>query len=156
GTTVVLGVATLRIRAGFGVVRISVDGKEIPPPPPKGPLYDSLADRDANVADALRALAQPDEQLDWYDLYKVFEIVREAVGGQKDLIATKWFTSADVDRFTASANHPGLSGDEARHARQGGRPPDLRKAMSLAEANGFIQRLVVSWIESHPDYGQSA
>ena len=80
-----------------------------------------LAEQDPDVADVLRVLGQPGP-LDWYDIYKAWEIVERAMGGSNQVEARGWATMADINRLTASANHPGISGDEARHARMKGSP----------------------------------
>ena len=149
-TSVVLAgdTATARDRAVAGAVMI--DGVAAPAPPPKGPRYFKLAQQDPDVADALRVLGQP-SPLDWYDIYKAWEIVGNAVGGQKKVAAAGWATAADIDRLTASANHPGISGDDARHARMNGAPGQNR-TMTMSEADALIRRLIANWIESHPTY----
>ena len=69
------------------------------------------------------------EPLGWDDLWKVFEIIREAV--KPDTIVTLgWTNAADLDSFKESANQPDVSGDEARHARRLGQPQ--HRKMSLA------------------------
>jgi hypothetical protein len=109
-----------------------------------------LAEQEAGVADVLRVLGQPDP-LDWYDIYKAWEIVEHAVGGASQVVARGWATRADIDRLTASANHPGISGDAARHARMRGTPgPD--RAMSMSDADALVRRLAANWIESNPSY----
>jgi hypothetical protein len=118
--------------------------------PPKGPRYVKLAEADADIADVLRVLGQPGS-LDWYDIYKACEIVKHAVGGWRQVVAQGWVTKADVDRLTASANHPGISGDEARHARMSGTPGPNR-TMTMNEADALVRRLVANWIESHPSF----
>jgi len=151
GTTSVVifaDVAEGRSRAFAGTVLIN--GVAPPEPPPKGPRYARLADQDADVADILRVLGQPDP-LDWYDVYKVWEIVEHAVGGAKQVVARGWASKADAERFTASANHPGISGDEARHARMKG-APGADRTMLMSEADSWIRRLAATWIESLPTY----
>ncbi len=152
GATIVTGeTANQVIRAKQRAVAVVLkDGVPVPQPPPKGYRYLRLAEQDPNIADALRILGQPDP-LDWYDIYKIFEIVQNAVGGTKEIEKRGWATAADLNRLTASANHPGISGDEARHARMKGTPgPD--KGMSIREADDLIRRLAANWIESHPSY----
>ena len=125
-------------------------GVPVPEPPPKGPRYVKLAGQDADIADALRVLGQPGA-LDWYDIYKAWEIVEHAAGGWRQVEARGWVMKADIDRLTASANHPGISGDEARHARMSGSPGPNR-AMTMSEGDALVRRLVANWIESHPSY----
>jgi hypothetical protein len=139
--------ARSKVRAAAVVVS---GGVPVPEPPPKGPRYVKLAEQDADVADVLRVLGQPGS-LDWYDIYKAWEIVAHAVGGWRQVVARGWVTKADIDRLTASANHPGISGDEARHARMSGTPGPNR-TMAMSEADALVRRLVANWIESHPSY----
>jgi hypothetical protein len=138
-TSVVLAgdTVTARDRAVAGTVMI--DGIAAPAAPPKGPRYFELAQRDPDVADALRVLGQP-SPLDWYDIYKAWEIVGNAAGGQKKVAAAGWATEAEIDRLTASANHPGISGDDARHARMKGAPGQNR-TMTTSEADALIRRV---------------
>ena len=104
-----------------------------------------------DVADVVRILGQTDP-LDWYDLYKVWEIVEHAVGGLKGVVAQDWANKADINRFTASADHPGISGDAARHARRKGNAPGPGLKMPLSQADAMMRRLVGNWIESHPAF----
>jgi len=145
----IAGTAEARSRAWAAAVVVS-GGVPAPEPPPKGPRYVELAEQDADVADVLRVLGQPGS-LDWYDIYKAWEIVEHAVGGRRQVVARGWVTKADIDRLTASANQPGISGDEARHARMSGTPGPNR-TMTMSEADALVRRLVASWIESHPSY----
>lgn len=89
--------------------------------------------------------------MDWYDIYKAWEIVEHAVGGWRQVVARGWAAKVEIDRLTASANHPGISGDKARHARMQGTPSPNR-TMIMSEADGLVRRLVANWIESHPSY----
>jgi hypothetical protein len=112
-------------------VTLVVNGKAAPPPPPAAPAFVRLAGKDQDVRDALNFLGKPG-QLDWFDLYKVFEVVRESAfksqvgprkGAKQALAQTGWITEQEIQAFTGSANHPLASGDAARHARQGERTP---------------------------------
>jgi hypothetical protein len=122
---VIAGTAEARSKAWAAAVVVS-GGVPVPERPPKGPRHVKLAEQDANIADVLRVLGQPGS-LDSYDIYKASEIVEHAVGGWRQVVARGWVTRADVDRLTASANHPGISGDEARHARMSGTPGPNRR-----------------------------
>jgi hypothetical protein len=139
-TSVVVSAETAEGRSKVSAVAVVVsNGVPVPEPPPKGPRYVKLAEQDPDVADVLRALGQPDP-LDWYDIYKAWEIVEHAVGGSPQVAARGWATMADIDRLTASANHPGISGDEARHARMRGTPGPSR-AMTMSEGAALVRRL---------------
>jgi len=149
-TSVVVSGDTAEVRSRARVGTVLIDGVPVPQPPPKGPRYVALAAQHPDVADALRVLGQPGP-LDWYDIYKAWEIVEHAVGGWRQVVAQGWTTRVDIERLTASANHPGISGDEARHARQPGAPGPNR-IMTLREADGLVRRLVANWIESQHSY----
>jgi len=96
------------------------------------------------------ALGQP-SPLDWYDIYKAWEIVGNAVGGPKKVAAEGWASEAAINRLTASANHPGISGDDARHARMKG-APGQNLTITMSEADALVRHLIANWIESHPSY----
>ena len=86
--------------AAFGVAAVVTDGVPVAPPPPAGPRV--LARRNRDVDDLL-AIVGKAERLSWPQLYKVFEIVRDAIGGGRaGLVATGWTTKADLNAFTSS------------------------------------------------------
>lgn len=88
GTMSVVAIAdTAEGRSKVWVAAVVVSGGvPVPEPPPKGPRYVKLAEQDADVADVLRVLGQPGS-LDWYDMYKTWEIVEHAVGGWRQVVA---------------------------------------------------------------------
>ena len=152
-TTLITAGGSMHLRGKFVAVSVlDSNGTQVPGVPliPKGPRYVKVAYQDPDVADALRVLGQPDS-LDWYDIYKVLEIVENAVGGSEKVEERGWATKADINRLTASANHPGISGDVARQARMKA-VPGANLSMTMREAEGLVRRLVASWIESHPSY----
>jgi hypothetical protein len=126
------------------------DGALAPEAAPRGPRDVRLAKHDDDVPDALRVLGQP-EPLDWYDIYKAWEIVSNAVGSTEEVVKRGWAADADIDRLTASANHPGISGENARHFRMKA-TPGSNLTMPINEADALIRRLVANWIESRPSY----
>lgn len=134
--------ARARIQAA-GIVK-GPNGEVVPPPPPEGPDRAQVAASTPAVDEALNIMGQP-EALDWTQLYKVFEIVRDDVKPQS-LSDLGWVWATDITAFTGSANRPDVSGVRARHARMGGAPP--RQQLSEEVARGFISRLVTSWIDS--------
>jgi hypothetical protein len=138
---------SIDVRASaFGVATVA-GGFPVEPPPPPGPHH--VARNDQNVRDLLAVVGMA-ERLSWSELYKVFEIVREAVrGGNDGLVATGWTKKVELSAFTGSANHHLVSGiHESRHARQSGGPP--KQTMTIAEAQAYIRRLARSWLDSLP------
>jgi hypothetical protein len=86
--------------------------------------------------------------LTWFDLWKAFEVMRDACGGEDALAANGGTTQADIVRFRRTANSYHAVGDEARHARLSQRPPP--DPMNLDEADEFVRRLVARWVEALP------
>jgi hypothetical protein len=138
--------AEVRDRAFAAVV--ATEGEQVAasaPPPPPGPGYLLLAE-------VLEILSKPDSPPDWFDLYKLLEIVSQNVSGLpglKGLPRLKkkgWVPSAQLEAFTASANHQGISGGQARHARMSG-TPSPRLMMTLSEAQQLVGALVKAWLD---------
>lgn len=124
-----------------------VGGVVVSPPPPPGPSYVALAVANPDVREVLTILGRTDQSIGWVDLYKIYEIVRDALGGsQPALIATGWTNEHNLKAFTGSANRPDVSGNGARHARQPGGPP--KRTMDLATAQGYIREMARSWMDS--------
>lgn len=114
--------------ARVGLATVAVSGQD--PPPVLGPAVIRCADEDLAVADLLYLMAN--HPRDWFTLYKLYEIIKSEIG---DIGITDrgWATGNQLDRFTASANHPGLSKHDARHARAKGSPRS-QSFMALDEA----------------------
>jgi hypothetical protein len=104
----------------------------------------SIAKKDANVAEALRIFGSL--ETNWFNLYKVFEIIRDDVGGHDQLIRTGWTSKKKIRRFTGTAQSSEILGDEARHVRYKGGPPS--DPMSLSEAKSFVKAMLEQWIRS--------
>lgn len=104
-----------------------------------------IARRAPEVELALRFFAT---RPNWFDLYKVWEIVRGNVGGGKRaLIKRGWGTKDDHNRFTYSANNYRASGMAARHAPGAAEESSL-SPMSLEDAQEFIRTLLDNWIRT--------
>lgn len=145
----VVTVRTAETRLGALNVTAAVDGVPVEPPPPEGPRRLARAASDKNVDDLLAVVGKA-EDLSWIELYKVFEIIRDAVGGSRqDLYDKGWTTKPQLSAFTGSADHHAVSGIHgARHARQSVGPP--KNTMTLDEAQQFIRHLARKWLDSLP------
>lgn len=147
---VVVAVEGIESGERVGTPTVSVDGKRVDQQG-GGARYLTLAATHSDVAELL-ALAGNAEQLDWIELYKVFEIVKDAVSGGKDgiqaLVATLDVPEHDIKRFTGSANRPDVSGPDARHARMPGARP--KETMTLPDGRRFIRDLVRRWLATLP------
>ena len=56
--------------------------------------------KDEGIAKVLRLL---DRQHDWTNLYRIFEVIREDTGGEREIAAKGWATLGDINAFTGSA-----------------------------------------------------
>lgn len=141
------GSISARSRHKATAVVIKPDGSEVKEEieqPDRIELTFSLAESDPNVSDALRLYAL--SELSWGDLYKIYEIIRDDVGGSKELFDNEYVLKKDLRNFSHTAQHPGAIGDDARHARIASEVPV--NPMSLAEANLLISTLMNKWIDS--------
>lgn len=145
---VAVGSFEVRARATATAVVTRADGSVVEEPSkPQRPRIAVIADRNPDVSEVLTLLAAPRQ--DWVILYKIYEVVRDAVGcGQKGLVDAGLMTAQEQSAFTGSANHPSASGSAARHARQPGGAPKI--TMSLADGQEFIRRVVNAWAEALP------
>jgi hypothetical protein len=118
---------------------------------PSGPKYVRLAQKYPDVAEVLHILGKDSPSLDFADLYKIVEIVRDhgskpGEGKMSALVNKGWISQEDNAAFFPAANRSDVSGDQARHARPRGQPPSRR--MTLSEAQRVIVQLVVRWLDS--------
>ncbi|MET9269370.1 hypothetical protein [Kribbella sp. NPDC003557] len=143
---VVVRPESIMVRTKVSEVVLNVDGETQLPPPSPLPGYMKAADAQPDVAEVLALMGKDVAALDWFDLYKVYEIVRSNVGSESDLVAKNWVPARDLKAFTASANLPTVSGDAARHARTAAGIP--KHTMDVRQARALINFLVVAWLQS--------
>ena len=115
----------------------------------------ALAAAHPDLDDALAIVGRTDP-LDWFDLYKLYEIVRDDVdpstagtsrkGSQARADRHGMDTKDELSAFTGSADHQGASGQDARHAREPGPAP--RRTLTLAEGRSLVTSLLSNWISS--------
>lgn len=133
--------ARSRVSANLTVIREG-DSPNVPSPPSEVESMFALAERDARVADALRYF----ERGDWVNLYKAWEIVRDAAGGEHALIENRWSTKKTKNRFTQTAQSREALGDEARHASERYEAPE--NPMTLDEARAFVKSVMGEWVST--------
>jgi hypothetical protein len=136
----------------FNVVAMTNGDQQPEAPAPGGPKEMQLAQAHSDVAEVLHILGKDSPSLEFFDLYKVLEIVRDhgskpGSGKVAALIERGWVSQDEIAAFFAAADRSDVSGDQARHARPRGRRTPSRK-MTLAEAQEVITRLVVRWLDS--------
>jgi len=140
------------VEAGLAEFRARVP--QFPQADPIAPRYVDLAAQHKDVRDGLALLANPEPAPGWDDLYKLWEIVRDNVSSNEPskkaraaMLMEKGFVdAADLQAMHDNSCHPDAPGDEARHARWGGPPPD--RILSLAEGRDIARQLVASWLDS--------
>jgi hypothetical protein len=103
----------------------------------------SLADTDETVARVMSMYGKA--RGPWKDLYPIYEIIESSVGGEDPLVSKEWTSRNQISRFTRTAGHPKVAGDEARHGVSTAEPPP--NPMTPAEGWAFIELLVSQWLE---------
>ncbi len=91
-----------------------------------------LALSDKTVAKALRLCSR---ELDWVNLYRIYEVISEDVGGM---------TGKDIKIFKGSANNSKVTGDFSRHGKSNVGTPE--ETMRLADAQHLIKSKVREWV----------
>lgn len=106
--------------------------------------YCNLALVNPDVSEVLLLLRQP--KLEWGTLYKVFEVIRQDLGGEAQVIAAGWATGNELSSFRAAANRPDVGGTMARHARVAG-PAPCGSPFTLNAGQNFVLRLAKRWMQ---------
>lgn len=104
--------------------------------------WPEVADQDKNVAKALRFFSK---ELDWINLYKIWEVVQEDQSGIDNITKKGWARKKNIDTFKQTANSYRAIGDSARHAREKHEPPPI--PMPIAQARALIRSIVTNWIK---------
>lgn len=98
----------------------------------------STAKDDVNVDKVLQLLG--DHPKDWVNLYNIFEVVKNDVGGIPKIVEKKWATRNAIKLFKRTANYV------ARHKDEKIKPPE--KPMILSKAESLIRTITCNWIQS--------
>jgi hypothetical protein len=124
--------ATMRLRMTISarVEHIGADGLPVPPPPDPSPGWIAKATADPARGRAVREFGTAST---WPDLYKVYEVIRQGLGGQKAVDAL--VGKAERSRFTQSAQLD-RHADSAPHANP----------MTMDQGREFIARLLMHWL----------
>lgn len=99
------------------------------------------------VGEVLDLLGHPDGPT-LSNLYKIFEVIRDDVGGEKGLVSSGLSDKPTMSAFTATANRADISGDDARHVRGPKDPP--KRSMTQEEAREFVRGLCDRWMKTKP------
>ncbi|MGV0595111.1 hypothetical protein [Mycolicibacterium porcinum] len=137
--------AIASLRCGIPTVTITnADGTVYPGSPSPWPKRAGTAASHPEAARVLRILAR-NEDLDWYDLYKIHEIIRRDIEPDK-LDKIGWTTKAQDSAFTVSADRYEVSGDAARHAVDS-RKESPKNTMTIGEGRAYIGSLITQWLD---------
>jgi len=117
---------------------------QVAPQPSDVESWLSLAKRDKAVADAFHFFGF---RRDWFNLYKVYEIIRDDVGGEVKLKEKNWVPNKYLKNFTRTAQSREAIGDDARHASEKPAPPE-KNPMTRKEAESLIRKLLRDWLSS--------
>lgn len=134
---------TIRSKTNAKVTVVKSDGTEFEYPIDQPSHLESwlrLAQKQKVVADALHFYREDS----WISLYKVYEIVKEDVGGGDQIANKGWATKSALNRFRHTAQSRAALGDYARHAVDKGKPPS--QPMSFSEAKSLIRNVLMEWL----------
>lgn len=94
-----------------------------------------VAQKHNDVADALSFYREDT----WIGLYKTYEIIRDDVGGELQIIKNGWLVKSAIKRFTQTAQ-------PYRHASKKYKPPT--QPMTLLKARALIKTILSQWAYS--------
>ena len=111
--------AELRVQASAAGVVVHGGQQQTPAPP--GPEDIQLAQNHPDVEEVLGILGKDSPSLDFFDLYKVLEIVRDhgskpGEGKVAALVEQGWVSREETAAFFAAADRSDVSGDQARQS----------------------------------------
>lgn len=106
------------------------------------PSWITTAQHDTNIAKALRLFGN--ENQDWVNLYRIYEVIESDVGGVSNIVDKGWATKKALKRFKHTANSPTTIGDDSRHGKDTTQPP--KNPMELSEAKSIIKTLIHNWL----------
>jgi len=101
-----------------------------------------IAREDKLVADALHFFREDTP----FNLYKVYEIIRDDVGGEHAMVKKGWVSKPELSRFTQTVQSRNVLGDHARHASEKYKPS--AQPMSLSEAKLLIRGILLNWMQT--------
>ena len=78
----------------------------------------------------------------WFDLFKLLEVIQTAVGSRENIWKLGWATRGEITRFAMTANH-------VRHAKK----PRPAHALHLDQAQDLMRRVLTRWLDSLPRNG---
>lgn len=134
---------TIHVRDSFSVEIQRSDGTvEMISPTNKVQEWVNLGLSDPKVAKALRLFGT--EDYNWVNLYRLYEVIEDDVGGMDKIIKRRWVTKGAIKHFKHTANSPTATGDASRHGKESTTPPS--NPMELGEARALIEMILHNWL----------
>lgn len=135
------GTVTIHTKVSAQLIVIATDRSEnITTQPSALESLLKVAQKYNDVADALSFYREDT----WIGLYKTYEIIRDDVGGELQIIKNGWSVKSAIKRFTQTAQSRAALGDSARHASKKYIPP--AQPMTLMEARVLIKTILSQWV----------
>lgn len=112
-----------------------------------GEAVTTLASINAEVVRVLHLvnlMLDGDDEIDWVAAYAALEVIEQDLHARRlDGQDLGWWSKAERQRFTRTANSPELLGFSARHGWRRGPP---KKRMTAKDASWFIRRAAALWV----------
>lgn len=140
----VVGVGTLHLRSKI-LTPTLISGMPDPPSATRAQVLFNASRGNPVAHTVLQRLGSGD--LSVVNLWRIWDDIRGACGGQAEVIRLGLATEDEIDRFGATANYPDILGDTSRHGGVGKGPPP-RKRMDESETLPFISGLVANWLQT--------
>src|SRR5690625_4735358 len=112
-------------------IKVNVDGID----------HKVLITEDPDIREILILFTDPN----YVNLYKIIEILKLKLGGEKKLIKAGLISSSKLKRIKQNLNNPQLSGKQARHYKFHGNVADKAK-MSRTELINGVRALVIEFL----------
>jgi len=78
-------------------------------------------------------------------LYKIYEVIRDDIGREEELLQRNYVASDLIKRFTGTVQSRKMIGDEARHAAK--KYKGHSNPMTIDDAKKMIKEIFEKWIE---------
>ena len=105
------------------------------------PIIETWLDKSQTNQD-IRDVLHFFNEITWWNLYKIFEIIRDDAGGQKGLY--KLADRNELKHFSQAAQSRELLGDKARHASKKYKAPLVD--LTIDQGTDIIARLFRNWV----------
>jgi hypothetical protein len=135
--------ASARVFTTATVIR--KDGKvEISNPADPVRMWLQVAQKNSAAKDVLELLNA--EKHDWVNLYRIYELIEDDVGGPSEMARIGGASKASLERFTHTSNSRKAAGIQSRHSVERTAPP--KNPMAPNEARAMIFEIIKAWLNA--------